>query len=133
MASGIYIIQSISFPERQYVGSCIDFNLRWMVHRSNLHYQKHHNAKLQNHVNKYGILDLLFLIVEHCPREKLIYSEQFYINALKPYFNINQIAGSRLNSHHSPGTRLKMRQSAKSCFLRKKRDIMRSRFVKLGL
>lgn len=113
MASGIYIIFSKCKPERQYVGSAVDFTSRWLVHQSNLFHNCHHNAIMQNHSNKYGYKDFVFVILEPCARERLIELEQKWIDALNPYFNINPVAGSRLGSKHSAFTRLKMSHSWK--------------------
>ena len=130
MSTGIYIIQSIKHPGRQYVGSCVDFNLRWLVHKGTLLNKKHHNSILQNHVDKYGLDDLLFLKVEECEREQLLTREQYYIDTLKPFFNINPIAGSRLNSKHSDQTKLKLIAAGKSGILRKRLDFRTGRIVK---
>jgi len=129
MSSGIYILQSILFPNRQYVGSCVDFNLRWMVHQSTLIAKKHHNAKLQNHVNKYGLSDILFLHLETCSRENLLIREQYYIDTLKPHFNINPIAGSRLGSRHSARTKLQFFRAGKKRNIHSRVSSLRGRFM----
>lgn len=126
--SGIYKIQSKIKPERIYIGSAIDITHRWRIHFKDLTESRHHSAKLQYHVNKYGIDDLQFSILEPCFPEWLVNREQFYLNKLKPYFNICKIAGSNLGvkqsekakenmrkakSNTSEETRRKMREAAK--------------------
>jgi len=130
MSSGIYIIQSVLFPARQYVGSAVDFAVRKMVHESQLIAGTHFNAKLQNHFNKYGIDDFLFLKVEKCPREQLLIREQHFIVKLQPYFNICQIAGSRQGCKNKPATILKMRAAAKRRFKQSRRAQLHGRLYK---
>lgn len=92
---GIYQIQS-QINGKIYVGSSYNLKQRrkehWIVFKSN----KHGNTYLQNHFNKYGEYDLLFGIIEFCSKEKLIEREQYYIDLLKPEFNICLIASSIL-------------------------------------
>ena len=57
-------------------------------------HNKHDNGKLQNHANKYGIEDLEFSLIVGCSEDMVIALEQFYIDALNPWFNINPTAGS---------------------------------------
>ena len=99
---GIYKIQSKKKPERIYVGSSVDINKRWSAHKRDLIRQKHVNRKLQNHANKYGLGDLDFVIIVCCGKEEVIAYEQFYIDALDPFFNLCPTADSpRGVSHES--------------------------------
>lgn len=99
--SGIYKIQSISHPERCYIGSAVDYKSRWRIHIHDLKNNKHHSGKLQNHFNKYGESDLIFIMVEPCVPELLINREQYFIDTLNPFFNICKIAGSCLGVKRS--------------------------------
>jgi group I intron endonuclease len=115
--SGIYIIFSQLKSERFYIGSALNLRERKWNHFSNLKNNKHPNKIIQNHYNKYGIEDLQFEILEYVEdKTKLIEREQFYIDELKPYFNICKIAGRFdnmwLGKHHSEETRIKMSKSA---------------------
>jgi group I intron endonuclease len=113
--TGIYKIQSILFPDKIYIGSALCFHLRRKSHINYLKRGNHINPILQNHINKYGINDFEFSILEECVKEKLIEREQYYIDNIKPSFNICKIAGSRLGleggmkgKHHSDKTKNKM-------------------------
>ena len=108
--SCIYKIQSIKIPDRIYVGSAIKSNQRWNSHLSKLRKNKHHSPKLQHHFNKYGESDLLFSVLLGCEKEDLIKHEQFFIDSLKPWFNINLTAGSPLGRKHSQETIEKLRK-----------------------
>lgn len=130
MSSGIYVIISVVHPERHYVGSAVDIQLRWLVHKSELLSSAHHNSRLQNHFDKYGLNDLIFAVLEYCPREELLKQEQKYIDLLNPFFNINRVAGSRLGTRHNYASRYKMQKHAVKHVLQKKRKFGSNRYVK---
>ena len=91
---GIYQIESF-INGKIYIGSSIKMSRRVIKqHFARLKNGDHHNTYLQNHVNKYGIKDLWADVIEFCPETDLIEREQYYIDTLKPAFNINKIAGS---------------------------------------
>lgn len=110
--SGIYIIKT-KINNKFYVGSAINLYGRKQTHLTHLKKEKHCNAKLQRFVNKYGIDKLFFECLEFCEKENLIIKEQFYIDTLKPFFNIAKIAGSTL------GVKITKEQSEKLSKLRK--------------
>jgi group I intron endonuclease len=99
--SGIYRIESKVKPERVYIGSAVHLSKRWTTHLWGLKNDRHHSTKLQNHFNKYGESDLVFIIVEHCLPDFLITREQYYIDSLNPYFNECKIAGNCLGKKWS--------------------------------
>jgi group I intron endonuclease len=110
--SGIYIIKT-KINNRFYIGSAINLYNRMHTHLTHLKQNKHCNLKLQRFVNKYGIENLFFECVELCNKENLIIREQFYIDTLKPFYNIAKIAGSNL------GLKITKEQSEKLSKLRK--------------
>ena len=109
--SGIYKIQSIKKPDRIYIGSSICISERWRDHKKELRRNNHSNRRLQNHFNKYGEKDLLFNVIVGCDKDNLISYEQFYIDSLYPFFNINKIASSRLGVKASEKTIKRLRLS----------------------
>jgi len=110
--SGIYIIKT-EINNRFYIGSAINLYNRMHTHLTHLKKNKHCNTKLQRFVNKHGIENLFFECVELCEKENLIIREQFYIDTLKPFYNIAKKAGSTL------GTKITKEQSEKLSKLRK--------------
>jgi len=109
--AGVYIIQSLTKPERVYVGSSINIKSRWDNHKQDLKKNKHHSLILQNHVNKYGCDDLIYEIIEsgeYFNKNHLLSREQGWIyhfqyeNTEKPYFNIVKKAGSVAGVKRSP-------------------------------
>jgi group I intron endonuclease len=109
--SGIYIISSIQYPHKHYVGSSINLKQRRARHFRELAAGKHYNAKLQRHASKYGIEDLRFDIIYYCIPADLIQFEQNLINQLQPYFNLCPVAGSRLGSVQSKAAKMKIKRS----------------------
>jgi group I intron endonuclease len=109
--SGIYKIQSKKKPKRIYIGSAVNIHRRWNEHKCNLLKNKHHSPKLQNHYNKYGGADLEFSILIGCEKQDLIKHEQYFIDALKPYFNISITAGSCLGMKLSEEAKSKISES----------------------
>lgn len=94
MKNVIYKIGT-SINNKIYIGSAINFSKRKAQHKFHLINKSHHSRKLQNHVNKYGYDCLFFEILEYdC--EYLLEREQFYMDKLKPFFNILKVAGSNL-------------------------------------
>ena len=121
----IYRISSIINPKKFYIGSAIDFENRKSSHLSQLSKNKHANKRLQNHINKYGLNDLNFSIIEHISfKDLLILREQYYIDSLKPWFKICPKAGSQLGYKHTDETKEKL------CKARKNRIIYASTILK---
>lgn len=85
--AGIYCIVNV-VTQKKYVGSSTNLQARLMQHRSRLRNNKHENIKLQRAWNKYGEDNFQYFILEYCPEELLISKEQFYIDSIKPGFNI---------------------------------------------
>jgi len=108
-ASGIYQICS-KINGKIYIGSAVNLEKRKYEHFYGLECGEHHNFYLQRHVNKYGIKDLQFSIIEFCQKKKLIEREQYYLDTLQPDFNICKIAYSCLGVKHSEEAREKIRK-----------------------
>lgn len=94
---GIYKITDV-LGNKVYIGSTVNFKQRKIQHFYTLKTNKHANKKLQNFYNKYGIESLEFSVVEYCNNELdlLLEREQYWIDTLKPEFNIAVKAGSSL-------------------------------------
>jgi len=89
---GIYKIQSISNPERFYIGSSVNIENRWRRHRLRLKLGNHHSIKLQRHFDKYGFEDIGFILLEECAADETRIIEQNYLDKLNPYFNSSKSA-----------------------------------------
>ena len=107
--AGIYLITNTK-NNKKYVGSSANIARREYDHTRQLNKQAHSNAHLQNSWNKHGEKSFEFYTLVLCAREKksLLALEQFYINLLRPEYNLLPTAGSRLGAIHTKGTRAKM-------------------------
>ena len=94
--------------DKYYVGSAANLYTRYMNHKKDLSQNKHRNKKLQNFYNKYGKEFLRMDVLEYCKKEDLIKREQYYIDNLKPFFNIVLKAGSSLGYKHTEENKKKM-------------------------
>lgn len=110
MKSGIYKIINI-ITNDFYIGSAKDFNKRKANHFNNLKAKRHINRHLQNSVNKYGIENFKFEILSKCPVEYNIKLEQWFIDNMKPSYNICKTAGSVLGRVHKQSTKDKISAS----------------------
>jgi len=106
--SGIYFIVSTQNQMNFYIGSSRDLFGRWRSHINRLKRNNHENAILQNHYNKHGISNLLFEVFSFCSQSELITTEQFFLDTLKPCWNIRQKASNVGYRKSSLSTRKKI-------------------------
>ncbi len=105
---GIYKITCLS-TGKYYIGSAVNFRKRQSAHRSQLSRGVHNNSKLQAAWNKHSADTFTFEILEEVQNPAdLIGREQFYMDTLRPAFNISPTAGSLLGTRHSDECRKKM-------------------------
>ena len=89
--SGIYKIK-FEGSDNFYIGSSHNIGRRRLSHRSNLRISKHYNAYLSNVYNKYGEDKCFVEIMALCDKAELIEKEQFFIDTLKPKYNMAKSA-----------------------------------------
>lgn len=116
---GIYSINfQNSNNSKAYIGStCVSFKKRWLAHISMLRKNKHFSIKLQNAFNKYGEENLVFSIVECCPKHACLSREQFYIdetNACMDGYNSRPVSENQLGYRHRESTKAKMRDNKRA-------------------
>lgn len=112
MKSGIYKILNL-VNSKFYIGSAIDFKIRFYKHKYELLKKSHRNSHLLRAWDKYGETNFEFIIIEYienATKEKLLEREQFYLDTLKPEYNLNPTAGSALGTKHSEKTKSQMRK-----------------------
>lgn len=97
--SGIYQIINL-VTNKSYIGSTKDFKGREWQHFNMLERNKHSSKKLQRSYNKHGKNNFKFEIIAKCPIEYLIKLEQYFLNTLKPQYNIYLTAS---NYEHQRG------------------------------
>jgi group I intron endonuclease len=77
-----------------YIGSTTEsFNLRFLRHFRDLKSKNHCNNVLQKAFAKYN-KEIYLEILEVCVPEKCLSTEQYYIDTLKPKYNICKVAGN---------------------------------------
>jgi group I intron endonuclease len=89
--TGIYKISCLATNDF-YIGSSVSIKARFNRHKSDLRKNRHSSPILQNAYNKYGENSFVFEIIELCDRSELIKKEQYYLDTLKPKYNILKIA-----------------------------------------
>lgn len=107
---GVYCILNIK-NNKKYIGSSINIWQRLQKHFSLLRKNKHENIILQNSFNKNGEESYIaFCLREENREEGLVYLEQYYINLLKPEYNITkEVIRNTLSSE----SRLKISETLK--------------------
>lgn len=115
--SGIYKITN-TVNKKNYIGSAVNLQVRFNLHKTNLRAQKHHSKKLQNSWNKHGQSCFCFSVIEFTEKENLIAREQFYLDSLNPFgvngYNTCRVAGSILGVKRSDETKEKLRVASGS-------------------
>lgn len=105
----IYQIMNI-LNGHSYIGSSIAPNRRFKEHRFDLRHNKHHSDYLQNAWNKYGETNFRFQIIEVLPleasNEALKNREQWFIDTLKPSYNMSPNAYRAERTEHSERKRI---------------------------
>lgn len=102
--SGVYMIFNL-LNEKSYIGSAINIRKRITQHKSRLRNNKHDNRYLQKAWLKYKEINFIFVKLEDTSIQNLIDREQFWINSLKPEYNIRLIAKNNLGFKFSKETK----------------------------
>lgn len=98
MNSGVYTITNL-INNKIYVGSTNSFVRRFNDHKRDLIFNKHKNNYLQKSVNKHGIENFIFEILEECDVKLKLGLEQYWMNMLnsaneKYGYNLTPTAGN---------------------------------------
>jgi group I intron endonuclease len=108
--SGVYQITNKA-DGKKYVGSSSDIDRRRDRHFSRAKSGTHENKKLQNAFNEHGQDSFIFSVLEYCDESLLIQREQFYIDALRPEYNLSPTAGCTKGVKLSQATKNKLSAS----------------------
>jgi hypothetical protein len=109
--SGIYK-WTLSIDNKSYIGSSNNITKRLRKYYC-LSYLNNKiikdNSRIYRALLKHGYSNFNLEILEYCNKESLINREQYYIDLLKPEYNICKIAGSMLGFKHSEKTLLQFK------------------------
>lgn len=109
--SGIYAIRN-TINNKVYVGSAVNFNKRFIKHKTELNNGKHHSQKLSRAWVKYGSEAFIFEILEIVEDKiNLIIREQVWIDShdsSNKGYNMAGIAGSALGTKRTPEQKERM-------------------------
>jgi hypothetical protein len=67
------------------------------------------NRPIDRALLKHGFSNFTLEILEYCDKNNVLDREQYYMDILKPQYNIVEIAGSTLGYKHTPESLAKMR------------------------
>ena len=94
-----------------YVGSCTVLNRRIRCYlESNYLKTCKHKSVIYSAILKYGLSVFRLEILEHWAKEDVTLREQFYLDTLKPTYNILKLACSSLGFKHSYSTIVQMKE-----------------------
>nr|YP_009663721.1 hypothetical protein [Dactylella tenuis]QCW06858.1 hypothetical protein [Dactylella tenuis] len=107
-----------------YIGSSINLWRRFLNY-FNLSYLSSvkNNLRISRALIKYGYANFSLEILEYCEKSVLLKREQYYLDLLKPEYNIEKIAGSSLGLKHSKETRAKISKSLKGVYVGSKSSL----------
>jgi group I intron endonuclease len=101
--SGIYLWRNKD-SGNIYIGSSIDLTRRFLKYYNVNTLIKNTNMIINVALIKYGYSSFELVILEYCTAENVISREQYYIDLLKPEYNILKKAYSWKGHHHSMET-----------------------------
>ena len=104
--------------DKSYVGSSTMLHIRFLQYFSLAHLNRYGSMAINKALLKYGYSGFKLEILEYCEPSNCIDREQYYLDLLKPEYNILKTAGSSLGYIHSEEARQKM-QGNKNCLGRK--------------
>jgi group I intron endonuclease len=103
MTGGVYCFTD--HRGKRYVGSSWKMSRRKTEHIRMLNQGKHHNKRLQGAWSKYGPECFSYSVLEVCERDALRDREQYWIDTLRPWFNLTYSATAPMaGRNHSAET-----------------------------
>jgi group I intron endonuclease len=96
---------------KSYIGSSVNLASRFTNYYSRVFLEnrvKKGSSIIYNSLLKYGYYNFSVDILEYCELHSLIAREQYYMDILKPEYNILKVAGSVLGFKDSEATKAKM-------------------------
>jgi len=98
---------------KSYVGSSTNLKIRLSRYYSEVLLIKYDYMLINKALLKYGYSNFTLEILEYCEPSKCIEREQYYLDLIKPEYNILKTAGSMLGYTHSTEVLIKMSEARK--------------------
>jgi group I intron endonuclease len=105
--TGIYMLKN-KLNDNCYVGQSVNIHKRWIDHKTPS--KRSHGTVLARALSKYGCENFELIVLEYCSDDKLNEREIYYIDSLKPIYNMNE--GGLGNRGHRLSVEVKNRLSA---------------------
>ena len=100
----VFIDELYNINGKSYVGSSISLSSRFNIYYSLIFPKIKLNkgsSAIYRAILKHGYSNFSLDIIEYCEPSVIISREQYYMDLLKPEYNIFKIAGNRLGYKHS--------------------------------
>ena len=107
--SGIYRWTNLT-NGKSYIGSSTDLGIRFRFYY-NINFLSRNNMWINKALIKYGYSNFRLEILKYCEPSEAISREQYFLDLLKPDYNILQKAGSMFGFKHSEETIAKLKES----------------------
>lgn len=104
----------------KYVGSSVNLSVRMYTYYS-LRSLAKSNRPIDRALLKYGFSKFSLYILEYCTSENVLEREQYYLDLIKPEYNIVEKAGSTLGYKHTDESLTKMRNFVLSDEVKKRK------------
>nr|YP_009722256.1 hypothetical protein [Morchella importuna]QGN66658.1 hypothetical protein [Morchella importuna] len=116
--SGIYRWTN-KYTGDTYIGQSINLSARFIHYFNTSYLTSKKQLIISRALIKYGYSGFSLEILEFCEKSDLLEREQYYLDLLKPEYNILKIAGSSLGFKHSEDTKAKISKSLKGIYVGK--------------
>jgi group I intron endonuclease len=99
---GVYVYRNTLELDKVYIGSTATLSKRAARHQSEVAQGKVSCPRFYNAVRKYGWSQYQFGVLEYVSNTSdLIMREQYFLDLILPYYNVNKLAGSMRGFKHS--------------------------------
>lgn len=114
--SGVYLWKNL-INGKFYIGSSVNLGRRFGFYFSVVSLMNYKfRSIIYNALLKNGYSNFSLEILEYCKPEEVIKREQFYIDLLKPEYNILQVAGKKLGRMQTKEAKIKISLSKKTTY-----------------
>src|SRR5712672_2452711 len=113
-----------------YIGSSVNISVRMYTYYS-LRSLAKSNRPIDRALLKYGFSNFILEILKYCDKNNVIEREPYYMDLIKPQYNIVEIAGSTLGYKHTPESLSKMRDFVLSDEVRNRKTNDNSEYASL--